>query len=82
MRLYDLATYAPYGALALGIVCAGIANANVLPDKKDAWKVFYARERGDFIDKGWKFRQAALGCCVLAFVLIPLSKMIQFFEAH
>jgi hypothetical protein len=77
-----LATYALYASIAAAIVCSAIANAHLHPEKKELYRVFFWRARSDFSEKGWKFRQASACLGAVAVALIPLSKMIQFLEAH
>jgi hypothetical protein len=82
MSYYSLLTYALYVSIAASIVCSGIANANLHPAAKDPFRVFFWREQSDFSEKGWKFRQVSACFLYLSFALIPLSKIVQFFEAH
>lgn len=82
MSYYDILMYAFYVSTAMAIVCSGIANANVHPAAKDPFRVFFWREKSDFSEKGWKFRQASACFLYVGFALIPLSKIVQFFEAH
>ena len=82
MRFYELSTYAFYGAIAAGIVCSVIANAKLHPDKKDPFRVFFWRDKSDFSEQGWKFRQASSWCVAIAVGLMLLSKALQFLQAH
>jgi len=82
MSYYDLSTYALYASIAAAIACSVIANAHLHPEKKDPFSVLFWRERGDFTEKGWTFRQASVCLGALSVALIPLSKVIQFLEAH
>ncbi|MCC2954452.1 hypothetical protein LK542_02355 [Massilia sp. IC2-477] len=77
-----LATYALYASIAASIACSVLANAHLRPGKQDPLRVFFWREKSDFTEKGWKFRQASLCFMALAVVLIPVSKLLQYIEAR
>lgn len=81
MSYYVLCTCALYGSIAASIACSVIANAHLHPQEKDPFRVFFWRERSEFTEKGWKYRQASACLGAVAVALIPLSKMIQFLEA-
>lgn len=82
MSYYDLATYALYLAMAAAIACSVVAHANLHPDQKGLFRVFLWREKSEFSEKGWKFRQASACFGAIAFALIPLSMAVRFFENH
>lgn len=70
MQSLSLLDYLVLASCAGGISCSVIANRHLVPGKEDAFQVFFLRERTDFTDKGWKFRQIALGFCYLTFGVI------------
>lgn len=82
MAFYIVLTCLLYVAIACAIVFSVIANAHVLPEKKNWRQPFFWREKDDFTSKGWKFKQASVCLGVIAFALIPLSKIVQFLEIH
>lgn len=82
MSYSHLSTYAVYVAVALAIACSVVANAKVLPAAKDPFRVFLWRDRADFSRAGWKFRQASVCLAAIAFALVPLAQMVQFFQGH
>ncbi|KQV91126.1 hypothetical protein ASD15_03485 [Massilia sp. Root351] len=82
MSYYVLSTYAMYAATALSIACSVIANAKVHPAAKHPFRVLLWRDRSDFSGTGWQFRLASVYLGAAAFALVPVSKMIQFFQSH